>query len=146
MASLLNEVEKNNLTPLIEDLFDTFARDIVVHKEPRKIIKNSIDKNLLGYQSISTQNIDYIPENKTFKAKIKYQTEQDLKNIPNLGYDISKGVVKIKVRKDARDYIFNGAKTEKIEIDGLFFNIITDEAVKKFFNTTYYVFFVQRTK
>ena len=36
MASLLTETEKNNLTPLLEDLFDTFARDIIVHKEPKK--------------------------------------------------------------------------------------------------------------
>ena len=37
MASLLTETEKNNLTPLLEDLFDTFARDITVHKQPKKI-------------------------------------------------------------------------------------------------------------
>lgn len=147
MASLLNETEKNNLTPLIEDLFDTFARDIIVHKEPKKIIKNNINKHLIGYQDSSVQeSIEYIPEKTTFKAKIKYQTEQDLKNISTLNYDISKGIVKIKVRKDARDYILNGTKTEKIEIDRLFFNIISDESVKKFFNTTYYVFFLERTK
>jgi hypothetical protein len=147
MASLLNETEKNNLTPLIEDLFDTFARDITIHKEPKKIIKNNLNKTLVGYQDGSIQqNIEYIPEKRTFKAKIKYQTEQDLKNLLTLNYDISKGIVKMKVRKDARDYILNGSKTEKIEIDGLFFNLITDESVKKFFNTTYYVFFLERTK
>lgn len=147
MASLLNETEKNNLTPLIEDLFDTFARDIIIHKEPKKIIKNNINKNLIGYQDASIQqSIEYIPEKGTFKAKIKYQTEQDLKNILGVNYDISKGIVKIKVRKDARDYILNGMKTEKVEIDNLFFNLISDESVKKFFNTTYYVFFLERTK
>lgn len=146
MASLLNEVEKNNLTPLIEDLFDTFAREVIIHKEPKKIVKQNLNKNFIGYQSSSIENIEYAPEKKAFKAKIKYQTEQELKNIPIVNYDVSKGLVKMKVRKDARDYILNGMKTEKIEIDGLFFNIITDEAVKKFFNTTYYVFFLQRTK
>ena len=54
-------------------------------------------------------------------------------------------MVKIKVRKEARDYILDGRKTERIEIDGNSFNIISDESVKKFFNTTFYVFFLQRT-
>jgi hypothetical protein len=53
MSSLLTEIEKNNLTPLLEDLFDTFARDIIVHKEPKKIIKtNLIKKILLMFQNI----------------------------------------------------------------------------------------------
>ena len=53
MASLLNETEKNNLTPLIEDLFDTFSRDIVIHKEPKKIIKNINTNSLAGYDENS---------------------------------------------------------------------------------------------
>ncbi|NBP00109.1 MAG: hypothetical protein EBU90_08250 [Proteobacteria bacterium] len=150
MPSLVNEIEKNNLTPLIEDLFDTFARDIVIHKEPKKII-NSININsLAGYDETSNiENYEYILESKTFKAKIKYENNQELKNINNLGglnSLLSQGVVKMKVRKDARDYILDGRKTEKIEFDGKSFNIISDESVKKFFNTTYYVFYLQATK
>ena len=149
MASLLNETEKNNLTPLIEDLFDTFARDIVVHKEPKKIIKNINTNSLAGYdESSNIENYEYIPECQTFKAKIKYENEQDLEaarfiSLRNL---LSQGVVKIKVRKDARDYILDGRKTEKIEFDNKSFNIISDDSVKKFFNTVYYVFYLQTTK
>jgi hypothetical protein len=149
MASLLNETEKNNLTPLIEDLFDTFARDIVVHKEPKKIIKNINTNSLAGYDENSNiENYEYIPERQTFKAKIKYENEQDLEaakfiSLKNL---LSQGVVKIKVRKDTRDYILDGRKTEKIEFDNKSFNIISDDSVKKFFNTVYYVFYLQTTK
>lgn len=147
MASLLNETEKNNLTPLIEDLFDTFARDIIIHKEPQKKIIQSNINSLAGYEEESVQeNIEYIPKSQVFKAKIKYNNAQDLKTFPELANLISKGIVKIKVRQDARDYILDGTKTEKIEIDGKFFNIITDEAVKKFFNTTYYIFFLEAIK
>lgn len=149
MPSLLNETEKNNLTPLIEDLFDTFARDITIHKEPKKIITQENISSLPGYEEESIQeNIEYIPESKVFKAKIKYNNEQELVKLAGLGLNtsISKGVVKIKVRQDARDYILNGTKTEKIEIDGKAFNIVTDEAVKKFFNTTYYIFFLEAIK
>lgn len=147
MASLLNETEKNNLTPLIEDLFDTFARDIIIHKQPQKKIIQSNINSLAGYEEESIQeNVEYIPEFRTFKAKIKYDNLQDLKVMPQLANLISKGLVKIKVRQDARDYILNGTKTEKIEIDGKFFNIVTDEAVKKFFNTTYYIFYLETIK
>jgi hypothetical protein len=146
MASLLTETEKNNLTPLLEDLFDTFARDITVHKEPKKIIINNPQNHFIGYEEGSiVENITYIPESKIFKAKIKYETDQTLNQLKEINNTLSKGLVKIKVRKDARDYILNGTKTEKIEIDGISFNVISDEAVKKFFNVTFYVFFLQRT-
>lgn len=147
MASLLNETEKNNLTPLIEDLFDTFARDITIHKQPKKNIYQSINNSMIGYGETSIQeNIEYIPESKIFKAKIKYNNDQDLAQIKELANFLSKGIVKIKVRQDARDYILNGTKTEKIEFDGKSFNIISDEAVKKFFNTTYYIFYLELIK
>lgn len=150
MPSLVNEIEKNNLTPLIEDLFDTFARDIVVHKEPKKIIENVNINSLAGYDENSNIiNYKYIPESKIFKAKIKYENNQELKSLDKLGglnSLMSQGIVKIKVRKDARDYILDGRKTEKISFDDKSFNIISDESVKKFFNTTYYVFYLQSTK
>lgn len=149
MASLLNETEKNNLTPLIEDLFDTFSRDVIIHKEPKKIIKNINTNSLAGYDENSNiENYEYIPESQTFKAKIKYENEQALEaaRFGGLTNFLSQGVVKIKVRKDARDYILDGRKTEKIEFDSKSFNIISDESVKKFFNTVYYVFYLQTTK
>jgi len=147
MPSLLNETEKNNLTPLIEDLFDTFARDIVIHKQPQKNISQSIHNSMHGYgESSIEENIEYIPESKIFKAKIKYNNDQELEKIKDLNNFISKGIVKIKVRQDARDYILNGTKTERIEFDGKSFNIISDEAVKKFFNTTYYIFYLEVVK
>lgn len=150
MPSLVNEIEKNNLTPLIEDLFDTFARDIIIHKEPKKIVENIGINSLAGYDENSNIiNYKYIPESKTFKAKIKYENNQELKSLDKLGglnSLISQGIVKIKVRKDARDYILDGRKTEKISFDDKSFNIISDESVKKFFNTTYYVFYLQSTK
>jgi hypothetical protein len=150
MPSLLNETEKNNLTPLIEDLFDTFARDIIIHKEPKKIIKNINTNSLVGYnESANLENYEYIPESRTFKAKIKYENQQDLSSLTHLGglkNFLSQGVVKIKVRQDARDYILDGRKTEKIVFDNKTFNIISDESVKRFFNTVYYVFYLQSTK
>jgi len=149
MSSLLTEIEKNNLTPLLEDLFDTFARDIIVHKEPKKIINNQSKNSLVGYEDESNQeNFTYVPEYQTFKAKVKYENAQDLEAIktlegfPNL---LTQGLVKIKVRKDAKDYISDG-KVERIEIDGKSFNLITSAAVKKFFNVTFYVYFLKETK
>jgi len=149
MPSLLTEVEKNNLTPLLEDLFDTFARDIIVHKEPKKIIINPSTNSLIGYDDNSNENnFTYVPEKQTFKAKVKYENAQDieasktLEGFPNL---LTQGLVKIKVRKDAKDYISDG-KVERIEIDGRSFNLITEAAVKRFFNVTFYVYFLKETK
>ncbi len=38
MGSLLTDADKASFKSSIEDLFDTFARDIVIHKEPKKIV------------------------------------------------------------------------------------------------------------
>jgi hypothetical protein len=146
MPSLLSETEKNNLTPLLEDLFDTFARDIIIHKEPIKKITSNPQTHLIGYdENAIAENVEYISESQIFKAKVKYNSDQDLNKFKELENTISRGIVKIKVRKSARDYILDGRKVEKIQIDENFFNIISDESVKVFFNTAFYVFFLQRT-
>ena len=39
MASLISTTEKNVLTGIFGDIFDTFQRSITIHKEPKKIIE-----------------------------------------------------------------------------------------------------------
>jgi hypothetical protein len=44
----------------------------------------------------------------------------------------------IKIEKDANDFL-NFGKTEKIEIDGLFFDVVSDEKIKNYLGLIYYV-------
>ena len=48
MPSLISETEKNNLTGIFNDIFDTFKREIVIHKEPKKVISQVNTASLFG--------------------------------------------------------------------------------------------------
>ena len=144
MPSLLTDIEIANATGVLGDLFDTFARPIVVYKEPKKIINQIATNSLPGYgESAIKTNITYIPVSGIFDAKIKYNPKQDLELLPELKSRVSKGVVKIKVEREARDFIVGNGKTEKVMIDGKPYNVITDDTMKKFITAEYFVFFLE---
>ena len=88
-------------------------------------------------------NITYIPVSGAFQAKVKYNPKQDLELLPELKSRVSKGIVKIKVEQEAKDFITSNGKTEKIMIDGKPYNIITDYTLKKFISLDYFVFFLE---
>ena len=49
MASLISDTEKNNLTGIFGDIFDTFKRTIVIHKEPKRVVGTINTASLFGY-------------------------------------------------------------------------------------------------
>ena len=88
----------------------------------------------------------------TFKRKITVHKEP-IKSITNVQNNalhatqvgtLESGMVRIKVEKEASDYIKEG-KVEKIEIDGKTFNKITDDKVQNYLGTTFYIFYLQAT-
>ena len=54
MADLLSDNDKNSFKSSILDLFDTFSRDIKIHKAPKKII------NETATQKVELNNIVFI--------------------------------------------------------------------------------------
>ena len=148
MASLLTDSDKLSFKNSIIDLFDTFARDIVIHKEPKKKITsvNPTTPQLPGYGSDSSPtNVEYIAESKTFKAMIRYSDKQNMETDNFAGTKIPTGMVAIKVQEDAREYINKGS-TEKIELDGKSFKLGTSDSVKDHFGYKLYVYFIEEIK
>ena len=71
MPSLISETEKNNLTGIFNDIFDTFKREIVIHKEPKKVISQVNTASLFGYgDPASSLNYSYEPVSGVFEATI----------------------------------------------------------------------------
>ena len=62
-----------------------------------------------------------------------------------IGTDIPKGLVRIKVEKEAMDFIENG-KTEKITFDGKSFNLASTVAVKRFLDSEFFVYHLEITE
>lgn len=147
MANLISDQERAALSSMFNDIFDTFKRDIVVHKEPKKIINQINTSRIFGYGDYNEiVNYTYVPVSATFDAIIKYNEKQTTDFIEEINSTISMGTCSIKVKRDCRDYISNG-KTEKIEFDGKVFNVISDDAVKSFLNASeFFIFQLEVTK
>lgn len=144
MPSLLTDIEIANATGVLGDLFDTFSREILVYKEPKKIINQISTNSLPGYGEAAIKtNITYIPVSGAFQAKVKYNPKQDLELLPELKSRVSKGIVKIKVEQEAKNFIVGNGKTEKIMIDNKPYNVITDATMKRFITSEYFIFFLE---
>jgi hypothetical protein len=148
MASLLTDADKLSFKNSIIDLFDTFSRDIVIHKVPKKIISqvNPATPQLPGYGSESSpDNVTYVTESKTFKAMVRYSNKQEVENDSFAGTRIPMGMVAIKVQSDARDYM-NSGSTEKVVLDGKSFKLASNDVVKDHFGYALYVYIVEEVK
>lgn len=130
------------------DLFNQVKRAFTVNKEPiRQIITNS--NNYAGYNNDSntTQEYNFIPVNATFSGVIlydrPYQPTQQANNT-DLNVINNQSHVRIKVLRDARDYILNG-KTESIIVDDLIYNEFTPPKAANYAGQMYYYFDLKGT-
>ena len=143
MASLLKNTTAAEFSKVLEDHFDTFKRSITVHREPVKSVTNVQNNPLHGYgEAAESTNVAYIPQKKTFDAIITFENKQS-EPTTQVGTPEA-GMVRIKVKKDAADYI-KGGKVEKIDVDGKTFNKITDDKIQNYLGSEFYIFYLQAT-
>jgi hypothetical protein len=146
MPSLISETEKNNLTGIFNDIFDTFKREIVIHKEPKKVISQVNTSSLFGYgDPASSINYSYTPVSGVFQATIRYNLDQETERLADIPSQVSIGGVFIKVQEPARNYI-NKGKTERITFDNKSFKVISEDANRSFLNSKFYVYKLESTK
>ncbi len=146
MASLISTGEKATLTGIFNDIFDTFKRDIVVYKEPVKTVASINESNLFGYGDASNQvNYTYAAQSGTYQAIIRYADQQQQDYYSDLNGAIAKGDARIKVKQECRDFIENG-RTEKIEFDGKSWNVVTSDSVRRFLDSEFFVYHLERAK
>ena len=60
MPSLVTAEEEQSLTGIFNDIFDTFKRNIVIHKEPKKLIADVYVPYYFGYETDRSNKINYI--------------------------------------------------------------------------------------
>lgn len=141
MASLLSSSDISSATGSIGSLFDTFSRDIVIHKESIKTLLSSTNA-IIGYgDNQPNAQYSFTPVNATFPAVVRFT------NLNSNGENFIKGVdarnkdteVMIKVKTDAMNYIRVGT-TEKITIGDRNFNIIEGARFKPYLTLDFYYF------
>jgi hypothetical protein len=147
MPSLIPDIEKVALTGALLDHFDTFKRQsIIIYKEPQKIINQIFTDGYVGYGDNSfIENVTYVPVSGIYEGMFLNRNEQPLQTIYEIKSTVNtEGRARIKVREEARDFIDNG-KTERIEIDGVSFNLSSDKSVQDYLGLKFYYYYFQQT-
>lgn len=146
MASFLSAGDITSFKNDVETHFDTFKREITVHKEPIKNIVQTTTNQMLGYQEDSNIiDYTYTPRNQTFYAIIKYNIRGENLPIDNeIKVKLPDQFVEIKVQEDARNYI-DQDKTEKVTFDNKSFNLVSSAIVKNYLGLSHYVYYLQET-
>lgn len=146
MGSLILSSEIAAFQQAVNDHFDTFKREITVHKEPIKNIVQTTTNQMLGYQEDSNiVDYTYTPRSQNFYAIIKYNIKGENLPIDNeLKLRFPDQFVEIKVQEDAKNYI-NQDKTEKVTFDNKAFNIVSSSVVKNYLGLSYYVYYLKET-
>jgi len=147
MTSFIDNIDKDGLESVFDDLHDTFARDIKFIKDSQKIILstnpnyNYLYKNTQGQMSSVKNKIIQT----TMKARILYvgrQFEDSFEAEAGAQIKVDKhvGEVRVKVNKDGYDFL-KGAK--RCELDGRIFTISSDERPHGLFSPKYYTFYLK---
>jgi hypothetical protein len=143
MAGFLSENQKTNIKSIIDQIHDTFAREITVFKiGQRTVISSSANYNALYRQQSS--NTETTEVSQTFQARIKYvemsETFLQESQSNSSGQDkiiLPAGTVKIKVNLEGYEYV---REAKRVELDGRRFSIKSDGKPLGMFGPQYYEF------
>jgi hypothetical protein len=140
MASLLTVTEKSGLGGIYDDLFDTFSRPIVIHKEPLKVISSINSTPVFGYSNEDLpESVTFTPVTGIFQARIIYKGDKDNLKVQPLATDLPIAESFVRVKQEAKDFIMNG-KTEKITFDDKTWNMQYGFVVRRYIDSIYYEF------
>jgi antitoxin component YwqK of YwqJK toxin-antitoxin module len=147
MAGFLNNSQVFALTGAQHKHWQTFKRQIVVAKEPiRTLINSNPSSPFYGYgESSNVDQYEFTSVTGVFDAMITYNLDQKLEELEEVKNNVLHGKIRIKVEKEARDFIEDGTKTERIEFDNKSFNVITSEGVLDYLGLTFYVYHLEST-
>jgi hypothetical protein len=146
MASLIPTAEKPYFSETLDDHFDTFSRDIRVNKRPTEVFADkNANTNLPGYgDSPNIATVTLTPVYADFPAIINYDLKAKEAVMIEAKIRLRKGMCRIKVKKDCRDYIIDG-ENESIVVDGYSYITMSDDGAQNYVGTIYYYFMLQRT-
>lgn len=145
MADLVSSSERAIFSQALVDLFDTNKRNIVVFKSPLQTFTSENRDYLPGYGDAAQEpNITYTPVTGVFEANVFYGPKLENEVLPQTKTTISKNVIKIKVGREARDFIKNG-KTESLLVDDNRYNVISDDGQQHFMGAVFYYFVLEGT-
>ena len=140
--SLLTQNEISNYTGDLYNHFLTFRRQIVVYKQEEQ---SFIDVNANVYPGYNnpTNNISYVTVTGIYSG-LKYGPERQYgRYAPVTHTNFPESNTYIKVEKDCMNFIERG-KTEKISIDGLYYNVMNEVRPRNFLGLMFYEYQINK--
>ena len=146
-TSLISDSQKNTIKAIIDDIHETFARNITVYKEGRKVLiaASSEYNGIYGRTGGGSTSVNTTSVSHTIKARIKYIDAQEVNlsdgNLNSqLGIELVDGSVRITV--DAAGFnILKEAK--RCEFEGGKYEIVTKGNPTGIFGPQYYHFYLK---
>jgi hypothetical protein len=115
-------------------------------KEPIKQISTISSSPVYGYgESSNLTNISYIPVTGIFPVTVSIFSPQS-QMLEDIKIIQSTTNIKIKVEEEAKNFIEDGRKNEKVELEGKSYNFISDDAeIQNFQGLFYYIYKLEIT-
>tara|TARA_B100000212_G_scaffold136765_1_gene102991 strand:- start:11300 stop:11758 length:459 start_codon:yes stop_codon:yes gene_type:complete len=147
MASFISDFAKQAFAKQFEHIHDTFARDIVVYKEAKKVIINTDPNyNYIYNNTGGAASVQNVPQKFVFKARILYDDNRDTEYFGEFGTSTkvkrvdSNSRVRIKLKKE--DYM-QIKDLKRIEFDERMFMVDSDPRAHGLFDVNFYTLYLK---
>ena len=155
MSSLISAAEKAAYASVIDDLHDTFKREITVINE----VANAVVTDDENYNSMSDrrdQSVTYTANSETIYARVKYLDKAESEELlifaggqgdgsggTSVPLPQKYGVIRIKVEKQYNDLV---NESTKIIVDGIDCQLCNTSTPQSLFDLNYTTFYLVRQK
>lgn len=145
MANLISDADKVIYESAIQDIADTFGRDIVAWKRSAERVVTANDDNDSFYDNKKKPNITYTYQTGVFKARIKYIDRQDKEfyiAMSDAQVQVTQDtqLVRLKINVENCDFI---READKVTVDGVDFRIVTSPRNHGVFSNNFCTFYAR---
>lgn len=114
MSSYVTDAQKLKYGSVFNNIHDTFAREVVVWKTPKRtVVSSNLDYNFLYHEQREIK-VEYTPVSGIFECRIQWQDPKKTDGWPEIRAEVPGNFCRIKSKKDMLDFM-SGA--ESIVID-----------------------------
>ena len=146
-TSLISDSEKTALNAVIDDIHETFAREITVFKEASKVVIIT-DPNFNPLYNTAGQTTSYVntPISRTFKARIKYEDDINRRYWSEAGLNSQikleaiVGSVRLKINADDYEFIKDA---RRFDVDGKRYVLNSTFRPHGLFDNKYYTLYLK---
>ncbi len=144
MASIFNDSEKSAIESILDDVHDTFKKNIFVYVEEVSTV-NFSDTQFNPIYGRSFNQAKTVEDKKltkhTVEARVFYDKQKDNEIIEDIGAGSSENIIRIKVNYEAKELIKNASV---IEVDDDTYSTMSDAEAIGPFNNPYWKIYLKR--